>query len=409
MFPAAIVTGRVTDSKGQPVSSVNVSASRQGYNDLGEVVRKPVYSVSTDDRGEFRFSNLAPGSYTFRFERNGVRFAQPSPPSFYTVYYPGTRESRNAGAVSIEGGVETRLNTVTLPSGRGGNLSIHVTREADAGTSTQIVIWRPGEPVDTTSGIFQDPNEGVVGQLPPGTYQIEVETGKSRGYALVDVGEEDARVNVKVPNPATVMGRAGIGDPHDEGNFRPLQGVRLNLLDTIANNSANRPTLISGLDGRFTNPSVKPGLFYVFGVTLPPNMVLLAVREGNRDVFGEKFSIEGGNIDLNVIVGEGPGSVRGTVTDSRGNKVPGAIVALMPNDRTQKALMVSKSADGNGVFELQCAPGMYLLYAFTELDGAAYRNAEFMKPFDPRGTPVRVEKEGKVSIDLNLVDEIPGN
>lgn len=409
IFPAAIVTGRVVDLRGQPVPSVNVTAFRQSYDDMGEPDPRSVTLVQTDDRGEFRFSSLGPGAYSFRFEKNFIRFAQGNPASYYAVYYTGTRDLRNAAVISIDGGTETRLNNVILPSGRGGTLTIHVTREANAGPTTQVVIWRPGDPTDTTSGNFPDPNEGIAGQLPPGTYQIEIDTGKSRGYARVELGEEDLRINVNVPNPATIIGQAGMGDPHDEAQFKPVQNARLNLVDTFANTSANRPTLVSGADGRFTNPSVKPGLFHVSSFTLPPNMYLLAVREGDRDVFGEKFQIDGGNIDLNMIVGEGPGTVRGTVTDARGNKVAGAAVALMPDDRTQRALMLSKNTDVNGVFEFQAAPGSYHLYSWIEMDGAAYRNQEFMKKYDDRGTPVRIEKKGKVAADLNPVDEITGH
>jgi hypothetical protein len=409
MFPAAIVTGKVIDLRGQPVTSVNVTAFRQGYSELGEPAARAVSAAATDDRGEFRFSTLGPGAYSFRFEKNNVRFAQGNPLSYSSAYYPGTGDSRSASVVSIEGGTETRLNNLTLPSRRGGILTIHITREANAGPSTQVVIWRFGEPSDTSNGTFQDPNEGIAGQLPPGTYQIEIDTGKSRGYAKVDVGEEDVRANVIVPNPATIIGVAGIGDPHDQVTFKPVQGARLNLIDTIANNSANRPTLISGPDGKFTNPLVKPGLFYVAGVSLPPNMYLVSVRNGEQEVFGEKFAIERGDIDLNMIVGENPGTVRGTVIDSRGKKVSAAAVALMPDDRKQKALMLSRSTDANGVFEMKAAPGSYHLYAWMELDGAAYRNEEFMKKFDDHGTPVRIDKDGKVVVDLKLVDEMTGN
>jgi hypothetical protein len=405
MFPAAILTGRVLDSKGYPVASATVFVLRFGYDDLGELAPRIITSSSTDDRGEFRFNSLAPGSYSLRIEKNLVRFAQGNPASYYATYYPGTRDVRNAASIPIEGGVETRLNDLTLPSGRGGILSIGITREDRTGTSTQAVIWRPGEPNDTTSGVFASAAGGSVGQLPPGSYQIEIETGQSRGYALVDVGQQDVQVQVHVPNPATVVGRAGIGDPHDDSRFRPVAGVRLQLLDTIANNSANRPNLTSAADGRFTNPSVKPGLFHIQAFTVPQGMYLAGVRLGDRDVFGEKFRIDGGNIDLNVIVGEGPGVIRGIVTNNRNESVPGAVVALLPDDRSQKVFAVSKSTDGNGGFELQAAPGAYHLYVWFELEGAAYRNAEFMKKYDDRGTPVRVEKDGHVTADLKLVDE----
>jgi hypothetical protein len=62
MFPAAIVTGRVVDLRGQPVTSVNVTAFRQGYDDMGELVPKSVTSVQTDDRGSSVSSTLGPGA-----------------------------------------------------------------------------------------------------------------------------------------------------------------------------------------------------------------------------------------------------------------------------------------------------------------------------------------------------------
>jgi hypothetical protein len=36
---------------------------------------------------------------------------------------------------------------------------------------------------------------------------------------------------------------------------------------------------------------------------------------------------------------------------------------------------------------------------------AAYRNAEFMKPFEGRGMPVQIEYGGHLAMDLNILDE----
>lgn len=405
LTPAAIVHGRVIDVKGEPVTSAFVYVYRNGFDELGAKSPKAFTNTMTDDRGEFRFNSLPEGAYGFRVERNLSRFGQASPASFYTTYYPGTRELAKASMVNVEPGKETRLSDILLPSGRGGILSLRIRRDSNAGTNTQVVIWRLGEPTDTLTGALP-PEGGVVGQLPPGFYQVQVDTGQSRGYALAELGQQDLTVDVMVPNPAVVVGRAGVGDPRDPERFKPVQGVRLQLLDTIANNSANRPTLISAADGRFTNPpSVKPGLFHVQSFVVPQTHYLVGVRLGDREVFGEKFSIERGGVDLNVILGEGPGVIRGVVRDGMGKAVPGAAVALLPEDREQKALFLSKLADNNGVFELRSAPGVYRLYAWPKLDGAAYRNDEFMKPFNDRGIALRIQKEETLNVDVKLVDE----
>jgi hypothetical protein len=93
------------------------------------------------------------------------------------------------------------------------------------------------------------------------------------------------------------------------------------------------------------------------------------------------------------------------VRDGVGKAVPGAAVALLPEERTQKALFLSKLADNNGVFELRSAPGVYRLYAWSQLAGAAYRNDEFMKAFNDRGIPLQIRREETLNVDVKLVDE----
>jgi hypothetical protein len=42
--------------------------------------------------------------------------------------------------------------------------------------------------------------------------------------------------------------------------------------------------------------------------------------------------------------------------------------------------------------------------AWSYLDGAAYRNADFMKSYDDRGTLLRVEGAGTMTVDLKVLD-----
>ena len=60
-------------------------------------------------------------------------------------------------------------------------------------------------------------------------------------------------------------------------------------------------------------------------------------------------------------------------------------------------------ADPNGRFEIHgIAPGSYKLFAWPELEGAAYRNADFMQEFEQRGKPVKIQKRDRVSTDLTV-------
>ena len=58
--------------------------------------------------------------------------------------------------------------------------------------------------------------------------------------------------------------------------------------------------------------------------------------------------------------------------------------------------------DINGRFELHgIAPGAYHLFAWAELPGSAYLNAEFMKKYEESGKPVRIEKTEPIVVDVD--------
>jgi hypothetical protein len=65
------------------------------------------------------------------------------------------------------------------------------------------------------------------------------------------------------------------------------------------------------------------------------------------------------------------------------------------------------TADSSGHFELRgIAPGNYHLFSWIALPGAAYRNADFMKTYDERGTAIRIEKDSQLLMNTRLVDEL---
>jgi len=63
-------------------------------------------------------------------------------------------------------------------------------------------------------------------------------------------------------------------------------------------------------------------------------------------------------------------------------------------------------SDVNGKYELRgIAPGSYHLFAWTELEGGAYRNADFMKEFEGMGTPIKIEAEGRRSQNVQVIND----
>ena len=83
-----------------------------------------------------------------------------------------------------------------------------------------------------------------------------------------------------------------------------------------------------------------------------------------------------------------------------------AIVALIP-DPPNRAIHLyrASTADENGNFTISgIAPGSCRLFAWSKLNGVAYKNAEFMKSYDARGTPIIIERNGRVVIQTKLLE-----
>jgi hypothetical protein len=78
-------------------------------------------------------------------------------------------------------------------------------------------------------------------------------------------------------------------------------------------------------------------------------------------------------------------------------------VVLVPDAPLREAGLRYRTVetDIRGRYELTgIAPGSYELFAWSELEGAAYRNADFMADFEGRGIPVRIEDPETIAVDL---------
>ena len=104
LHPASI-SGHVFDSDGEPLANVIVNLLRPGRN-FGAPILGNYRSASTDDRGEYRISNVDPGQYYLRATPNARRFGAPAAGQAILVaeYYGGARDSKGASPVHVGGG-----------------------------------------------------------------------------------------------------------------------------------------------------------------------------------------------------------------------------------------------------------------------------------------------------------------
>jgi hypothetical protein len=151
----------------------------------------------------------------------------------------------------------------------------------------------------------------------------------------------------------------------------------------------------------FQNEAIQ-GLYRLELPSMPLDSFVLSATAGGQDVLRDGLRVYG-DIELEVVLATPGATIAGVVRGGKGVKLSDAVVALVPDGPLRNAghLYRTGISDVNGNFELRgIAPGSYHLFAWPELEGAAYRNAEFMKEFDERGKAILIEKGARISMDV---------
>jgi hypothetical protein len=97
---------------------------------------------------------------------------------------------------------------------------------------------------------------------------------------------------------------------------------------------------------------------------------------------------------------EAPVHIIGRVTNAQGRPT---VVVLVPDRENGVPLFRTTLADDRDQFELWTVKGKYRLYAFSELEGAAYRDASFIEKVFAQGTPVDASIEREFSVDVRVL------
>lgn len=435
---AAVVTGRVTDEDGDPMSNAEVAVLRQLFVS-GRRRLEQVGAEHTNDLGEYRIASLAAGSYyvsvtpppDFRslIEANaGAAPAGPAhgeklaPPSYQITYYPGTRERGQAAPIQLHAGDE-------FPA----NFSL---------TASPTMIVRGsvvGLPRGATATIMLQSKEfGLVvngGELrKDGTFEIrDVASG---AYTILATAENapvpmTARQALQVtsanvdglrlaPQPgATIRGRIRLAVNAASGSSR-LDVSQLFLTLRPADGDDEGPGAFLLGDGFTTVAHVNPdgsvewtnvpaGRYYVqltSDASGASEWFVKSAVAGGSDIADAGLTVSGGTVLLDLVLSANGGVVEGIAASHKDEPVADAVVVAVPEarlrghlDRFRKTL-----SDQNGRFSLHgLPPGNYSVYAWESVDGDAYYNPEFLKRYEGQANAVKVDEGDRTQLQLETL------
>ncbi len=451
MTPQGVIAGKVVDQDGDPVVLVQVQAMHFTY--IGGRKRlQPSGGTTTNDLGEYRLINLAPGRYyvnatdrrtvpNFTQERRGR--AGEVPEGNVTTYYPDAADVSSAVAVDVTAGgemrgMDIRLLQAKLYNVRGKTMTasgvppsafLTLTRK-ESDRNLPAVLNGGGTSQLRPDGTFEFRN------IIPGTYVLQLGQANSingntppdlTGRLEVTVGDSniDDLVLPLVPHPE-ITGKVTLEDGDIATLVKPAQktpgaviagnAVRLQpgRLALTLNQTESGPSGGSSAqvqeDGTFRFSGVGLSKYALNLLSLPQGMYLKSARFGGQDVTNaliDTTSGTGGTLEL-VLSSKGA-EVTGSVQNEKGQASAGVLVTLWPKVPDPGPLGGIQPAltDQNGGFRLRgIAPGDYYLTAWEDLDAGLALSPDFLNRFTAEASAITLAEGGHESRDLKL---IPGD
>jgi len=421
--PAATIAGQIVDEQNEPVREAQVTLFRQRLLD-GHITTRLRGQTNSDDRGQYRFGSLPPGTYFVMVsarpwyspysafasttEPNSSQDQSASAPldvTYPLVYFPGVTDSSQATPITVAAGghatadfsltpvrsLHVRVHTPKLNLNQ--SYSVVLIPEAFQGVSLQMPMS-----VQTTA---TKPGEIEISGIAPGQYRLQ----------MVFPGKETATFNQSVDLESDTELDATAGESMREisGTIRMQDGSQLPagsgvlLRNAGSDEPAHAPLLP---DGRFQFPlrgTLPPGRYEIS--MSARNTYIVSVSANGARLRGRTIELRGSDpVRLNIVAAQGIGRVDGTVLSSDGKPFAGAMVLLAPDDLADNVILIRRDqSDSDGTFTLpNIVPGHYTLVAMRDGWGLEWMNAAVLKPYLAGGEQVVVQKNGNYNLKVRV-------
>lgn len=348
-----VVTGRVTQSNGQPVIGEHVSIAL--VDEAGKKVPSFYFNpflFDTDDRGVYRVYGLRAGRYLISVGQtkgtismgNGGRF-------FPQTFHPGVTDEAKATIVEVTAGGEATGVDITLDPPKRTYVATGRIVNAETGKPVPDVTYGYGtySASEKRVGAFGFNNTTtnakgefrIEGLLPDQYAAFAFNIGgdstpladsysDSAIFEITDANVTD--LEIKLHRGATISGIAVLENPNDKAALAQLSKLQLNVFNSASEIGALsfRPDRINA-DGSFLLKGLRPGKTRIALGGYPPVKGFSLVRverngteqQGGIDV-GAGEQING----VRLVLAYGRGAVRGQVEIKNGAVPAGARLSV---------------------------------------------------------------------------------
>lgn len=426
--PTGEISGLILDPDGKPISGAAVSARMPAYVGQRALTFLIGRDATTDARGEYRITGLAPGKYYVWATHNEASSA----PTFYPATLDWQNSARvDVGSVTPMVGVDIRLLPTRVARVSGVVRDLAGVARADVAVMLSSLVGDPAQrgaqgssaPTDASGRFeFLDVRAGhyVVEAFTKERLERIAATGSSpetwdpgeTAYVPVEVVDTDVKDLSVTMTPATLLTvRATLDDKAVPAAL--LRLVKLAIVDlrpatVFANLRTSTPQY--GLILPKNSVRAAQGL-RKFDLGLPPTVALQAVLVGARDVSDDGLEVGSAAIlDVEIQLTSTLTTIGGQVVDEQGQPVGAGEVVVFstePKHWTQSSLRRVHSAkvDQHGGFTVKGMPaGSYFAIAVTELPDGEWAEPETLEKWRIQATQFSISNGGSHTLRLPIHD-----
>jgi len=413
MRPQSSISGKILDEHNEPIRDAQVWLFARN-TDVGRHVIEARRQFQSDDRGEYHFGHLAPGTYYVavqaqpwyqRYLPEPIRkmpAGQPQPEvdpaldvAYPIKYYPGTTESDDAGAIVLRPGdrISADFNLTAVPSL---HITLH-TVNSDGTHPTQPNFRQRifGEPVGFAQPkMVWGQGETRISGIAPGDYTLnlvqfdgQTTTMRAQEVSLQQSGELDA------------SGAAGLEHIHGTVKFDGDHPPSNPFLEFRSLNSGSRMGARVDEQGEFSVQPEQAGK-YMIALGNAPGYAIRSISASGGGVSGRTIEFTGSALEITIDASQGVGTITGTVI--KGDKpVSAAMVVLVPQQIAENATLFRRDqSDSDGTFTLRdVVPGRYTAIAIQngwDLEWAS----PALRPYLAGGIPVQINGSQRLDIKV---------